>query len=356
MSNKVFLTGAGIVAPSGTDPETHWKSMASGTNHIGKVPAERFVVDEYAATLAAVVPHDFRGAVEFGQRELQNLWAKGKEHVSAYQSYAWFYAVNTGQISIRHKFKGPSCVVVADHAGGLDVFGKAKSLLAAGTSAVVVGGVDGPICPWAWAPNIASGRLSSSVRPDSAYLPFSPDATGAVLGEGGALLVAETEESLERRGGPAPLAELAGTATGFGPTEQSRTDGSALAATIRRALDDAGLAPADIGVVLADAAGQRDEDASEAAALADVFGAQQVPVTAPKAGYGRLLAGAGAVDVLTACQIIVNKTIPPTPGVTEHLHNIDLVTDAPRQLDKLAVLVVARGIGGFCSAAVITGT
>lgn len=54
------------------------------------------------------------GGFEFGQRELRKLWGIGPERVSAYQSFAWFYAVNTGQISIRHGMRGHSSVLVSE--------------------------------------------------------------------------------------------------------------------------------------------------------------------------------------------------------------------------------------------------
>jgi act minimal PKS chain-length factor (CLF/KS beta) len=44
---------------------------------------------------------------------LENLWGKGSQYVSAYQFFAWFYAVNTGQISIRHAMRGTSGVLVS---------------------------------------------------------------------------------------------------------------------------------------------------------------------------------------------------------------------------------------------------
>ena len=73
-----------------------------------------------------VVTASSSGGFEFGQRELQKLWSKGGQYVSAYQSFAWFYAVNTGQISIRHGMRGPSGVLVTEQAGGLDALGQAR--------------------------------------------------------------------------------------------------------------------------------------------------------------------------------------------------------------------------------------
>ncbi|WP_345154008.1 hypothetical protein [Nonomuraea rubra] len=69
------------------------------------------------------------GGVEFGQREIQELWSKGPRHVGAYQSIAWFYAATTGQISIRHGMRGPCGVVVAEQAGALESLAQARRVL-----------------------------------------------------------------------------------------------------------------------------------------------------------------------------------------------------------------------------------
>ncbi|MEE3921341.1 beta-ketoacyl synthase N-terminal-like domain-containing protein [Micromonospora sp. BRA006-A] len=41
-------------------------------------------------------------------------------------SFAWFYAVNTGQLAIRHDMRGPVGVFVTDDAGGLDAIAHAR--------------------------------------------------------------------------------------------------------------------------------------------------------------------------------------------------------------------------------------
>src|SRR5262249_2507488 len=75
---------------------------------------------------AGIVTAASAGGFDFGQRELEALWSRGGDHVSAYQSFAWFYPVNTGQISIRHGMRGPGGAIVADQAGGLDAVAKAR--------------------------------------------------------------------------------------------------------------------------------------------------------------------------------------------------------------------------------------
>ena len=128
------------------------------------------------------------------------------------------------------------------------------------------------------------------------------------------------------------------------------------------ALADAGVAPEDIGVVFADAAGVPELDVLEAAAIASVFGDHRVPVTAPKVLTGRLYGGGAALDVATALLTLHHGVIPATPGVTElaaGCRQLDLVMNEPRDLTvstarQVFALVLARGYGGFTAAIVLS--
>jgi act minimal PKS chain-length factor (CLF/KS beta) len=395
-----FVTGIGVMAPNGLGTAEYWTATLGGRSGIR--PVTRFDASGYPARLAGEVPgfvaeerlpsrllpqtdHMTRlalvaadlaledaavdpagirdydmgvstaassGGFEFGQRQLQNLWSKGSTHVSGYQSFAWFYAVNAGQISIRNGMRGPSSVMVSDEAGGLDAIAQARRRIRGGTPLMLAGGVDGSICPWGWAAQLAGGRLARSDQPDRAYLPFDPRACGHVPGEGGAILVVEDGPTAVRRGARV-YGEIAGYAATFDPPPGSARP-SALRRAIELALTDAGLVPADIGVVFADAAAVPELDRVEAAAISAVFGPLGVPVTAPKTMTGRLYCGAGALDVAAALLAIRDGAIPPTVNVTPmDGYELDLVTGQARQAPIRAALVLARGHGGFNSAVVV---
>jgi act minimal PKS chain-length factor (CLF/KS beta) len=292
------------------------------------------------------------GGFEFGQGQLQNLWSKGSQYVSAYQSFAWFYAVNTGQISIRHGLRGPSGVVVSDQAGGLDALAHARRLVRKGSDLILSGGVDAAICPWGWVAQLTTGELSTDERPDRAYLPFDADAAGYVPGEGGALLILEDAEAARRRG----VTQVYGEISGYGSTFDPRPDSGrepTLRKAIEIALDDAGLSPGEIDVVFADAAATPELDRIEAATITEVFGPRAVPVTAPKTMTGRLGSGAAPLDVATALLAMRDGVIPPTANVTlSPDYDLDLVT-TPRHIPVTTALVLARGHGGFNSALVL---
>ncbi|MFX0580881.1 ketosynthase chain-length factor [Nocardia nepalensis] len=398
----ILVTGMGVLAPNGQGAERFWDAVLAGRGGIapltrfdasnssaqlaGQVAdfdaaehlpsrllpqtdvstrmalvAAQWALDDAKVDTAALTDYDMgvvtgnaSGGFEFTHREFNKLWSRGSEHVSVYESFAWFYAVNTGQISIRHGMRGPSSALVAEQAGGLDAVGHARRTVRRGTPLVVTGGVDSALDPWGWASHLASGAVSTTPVPERAYLPFDIEAAGYVPGEGGAMLVVEDATAARARGVPKVHGEIAGYASTFDPPPDSGKP-SGLRRAAELALADAGVQPGDIDVVFADAAGVPDRDRDEAAAIEAIFGADGVPVTASKPLTGRLFSGAGPLDIVTALLSIRDSVIPPTAYTTTLAedYRIDLVLGAPRPATVGGALVLARGRWGFNSAVVV---
>ncbi|MEF2529079.1 MULTISPECIES: ketosynthase chain-length factor [Streptomyces] len=336
-------------------------SLAAAKEALDDAGADPADLPDYAA---GVVTANSAGGFEFGQRELEALWSRGGRHVSAYQSFAWFYAVNSGQISIRHGLRGASGVIVTEQAGGLDATAHARRQIRKGAHLVVTGGIDSSLCPWGWAAHLAGGGLSTEPDPARAYLPFDREASGYVVGEGGAHLVLEDAARARERGARAygviagHGAAFDGPAGGAGgePAGARVGSGCRLGAAAEAALADAGIGPGDVDVVFADAAGERTADRLEAEVLAELFGPRAVPVTAPKSMTGRLAAGGSALDLAAALMALHEQVVPPTTGTSAPADDcpVDLVTGAPRTGLRLrTALVLARGRGGFNSAVVV---
>ncbi|GGP66134.1 ketosynthase chain-length factor [Streptomyces melanogenes] len=400
MTSSVVVTGLGVASPNGLGIQDYWAATVGGKSGIGRIT--RFDPSSYPAKLAGEVPGfvaedllpsrllpqtdrvtrlalvaadwaladagitpaelpefdmgvvtaSAAGGFEFGQGELQALWSKGSQYVSAYQSFAWFYAVNSGQISIRNGMKGPSGVVVSDQAGGLDAVAQARRQIRKGTSLIVSGAIDASVCPWGWVAQLASDRLSTSEEPTRAYLPFDREAAGYVPGEGGAILIMEDAEAARARG-----ARIYGEVSGYGSTIDPKAGSGrppGLRKAIELALADAGVAPGDVDVVFADAAADPELDRQEAEALNAVFGTRGVAVTAPKTMTGRLYSGAAPLDLAAAFLAIKDGVIPPTVHIDPAAeYDLDLVLGEPRTAEVRTALVVARGYGGFNSAVVV---
>ncbi|MFJ1760843.1 ketosynthase chain-length factor [Amycolatopsis sp. NPDC088138] len=402
VSDRPVVTGLGVVAPTGIGAEAHWRAVLAGKSgisgidrfdpapypvrlagqvpgfaagervpgriipqtdhwtHLGLAAAEAALADagvdpasvpEYEM---AVVTSSSSGGTEFGQHEMERLYLNGPSWVGAYQSIAWFYAATTGQISIRHGMRGPCGVVCAEQAGGLDALGQARRLTRAGSRLVVSGGTDASLCPYGLVAQLSTGDLSTVDDVTRAYVPFDAEASGYLPGEGGAILIVESAESALERGAGDGYGVIAGYAAGFDPPPGSARP-PALRRTIEKALADARLAPSDVDVVFADAAGVPARDRSEADALAEVFGPRGVPVTAPKTLTGRLYGGGAALDVATALLALRDGVVPHTVGPSRPAPGcaVDLVLGQPRDLPLRTALVVARGHGGFTSALVL---
>jgi minimal PKS chain-length factor (CLF/KS beta) len=399
---RAVVTGLGVIAPNGTGTDAFWKAVQQGASVLGPVTREgcthlplrvagevegfdpaalvdsRFLVqtDRFthfamaAAELAlsdahlsadperpfavGVVTAAGSGGGAFGQGELQQLWGQGPSFVGPYQSIAWFYAASTGQISIRGGFRGPCGVLADDEAGGLDALAHACRTIGRGTDAVVVGATEAPLAPYSMVCQLGYPELSLAAEPRRAYLPFTVDACGFSPAEGGAMFVLEDEQAARRRGARA-RAEVAGhcaTFSGTGGWEHSR---HALAHAIRGALDEAGCSAREVDVVFADALGVPEADQAEALALADALGphAANVPVTAPKTGFGRAYSASSALDAAAAVLALEHGVVPPTPNVTEVRHDLDVVTGEARSAPLRTALVLSRGLMGGNAALVL---
>ncbi|BCJ56171.1 actinorhodin polyketide beta-ketoacyl synthase [Actinoplanes sp. NBRC 14428] len=405
MTPRAVITGLGVVAPTGIGVADHWSATLAGKccitpftrypdtspiqlagqvegfderAHVSNkliVQTDRFTWFALAATTMAftdagldpasmdpyavsVVTAAASGGNEFGQREIQSLWAQGSETVTAYQSIAWFYAASSGQISILHKLRGSCGVLVADTAGGLDVFGQARRVITRGGQAVVVGGTEAPLTPYALVCQADLQAMSTAGDAGDGYRPFDAAAGGYLPGEGGAMVVVESLDSARDRGAE-PYAEVLGHAATHDAHHHTEPDpgGRQLARAMATAISRAGLAPHDIDVVFADAAGARGADGIEVAALRQVFGdaAGGIPVTAPKSMVGRLYSGGGPLDVSWAALALRHGVIPPTVNLDPASagYGLTFVTEPVRPERLRHALVVARGVGGFNSALVL---
>ena len=402
MSERAVITGIGVVAPNGIGA-AYWDNTRKGLSGIKRI--ERFDASKYGTQVAgtvddfdptnyidkrlmvqtdnwtwmalagskiamedakfdpaeaqadrmSVVTASSSGGNEFGQREIQSLWAKGPRFVGAYQSIAWFYAATTGQISIKHGMKGACNVIVAEQAGGLDSLAHARRQIRRGEiDASLTGGTEAPIGPYAVACQQHLGLLAET-DDETAYRPFDSDACGYVPGEGGAILLVEALGKARERGAQVYAEILGHSATNdalhIGAPAQ---DGHQYGRAIQLALDDAGVTADQIDVVFADGFGTPEADAAEATALKKVFGSRagSVPVTAPKTMVGRLYAGGSSLDAATAALAISDGYIPPTTNVSSPVGGLDVVTEGRAQSVE-TVLVAARGAGGFNSALVL---
>jgi 3-oxoacyl-[acyl-carrier-protein] synthase II len=185
--------------------------------------------------------------------------------------------------------------------------------------------------------------------PAAASRPFDRGRDGFVMGEGGAVFVLERAQDARRRSARAH-AEVAGcgaTSDAYHPVIP-RPDPTPAAEAIRKALDDAEIAPGEVDHINAHATGTVAGDVAEAVALRSVFGADldRIPVTSTKSMTGHPLTAAGAIEALACLAAMRHRAIPPTINLEDPDVDLCLVAREARPHDVRVAVSNSFGFGG----------
>jgi len=178
--------------------------------------------------------------------------------------------------------------------------------------------------------------------------PFDKNRTGLVLGEGAALLALEEWESARKRGAPI-LAEI----TGYGISTdnhhltQPHPSGIGPRQAMERALTDARRTPGDIDYINAHGTATAFNDATEGAAISQVFGGR-VPVSSTKSMMGHALGAAGAIEAIFSLLAIRHQFLPPNIHFQEPdpAWPLNIVANESRAARVRRVVSNSFGFGG----------
>jgi 3-oxoacyl-[acyl-carrier-protein] synthase II len=239
-------------------------------------------------------------------------------------------------------------------ASGSEALAYGLDMIRTGRADVVVcGGTEAVVHPLPIAAFAAMRALSTRHdEPAAASRPFDKQRDGFVLGEGSTILVIEAREHAEARGAKiyAVLAG-AGMASDAHHIAAPAPDGEGAARAMTAAIEDAGLAPSDIGHLNAHATSTPAGDVAEAIAMRRSFGSHtdSIPVTAPKSCTGHLLGAAGALEAAITCLSLRDRIVPAIRNLDDPDDEValDLVRVTPRDLPTgTAALSNSFGFGG----------
>jgi 3-oxoacyl-[acyl-carrier-protein] synthase II len=208
------------------------------------------------------------------------------------------------------RFSGPITIIANACASGANAIGHAWCLLRRGhAQRVLTGGYD------ALSQMVFAGFDSLQALSPTQCRPFDARRDGLALGEGAAVLTLETLDYARGRGANI-LGEIAGygAATDTHHLTQPHPKGEAALATMRKACEEAGVLPADIGYVNAHGTATPLNDSAEAEAINRWAGegAATLPVSSTKASIGLLLGAAGAVEAVVCLMALRGEWLPPT--------------------------------------------
>jgi 3-oxoacyl-[acyl-carrier-protein] synthase II len=254
-------------------------------------------------------------------------------------------------MSITFGLTGPVMTIDAACASSTHAIGHAYILIRDGRLAsAIVGGADDPLGPsvvHAWSSLRALTERND--RPQEACRPFSLDRDGTVLAEGAGMLVLESERMARERGA-AILAEVSGYGASSDAHHLTKPHAAGICSALERALDDAGLTPADIDYINAHGTGTRQNDLAETQAIKQVLGprAHCVPVVSIKAAIGHAIAASGAIECVSCVLSLRDQVVPPTLNVKvpDPQCDLDYVNEGARPCTINHLLRASFAFGG----------
>lgn len=401
MTNRVVVTGMGVVSPVGNDLQTYWKNLKAGVcgiDFIKSIPTDdlpvkiagevkdfnpadygieppfarkqdKFTIYAVAAAWQAMQASGldssdggnidpFRLGVYVGSgiggfttqvRETEKILTEGAKWVSPLFIPTMISNIAAGNIAIRHKACGPCLPVVTACATSTHAIGEAYRAIKHGyADAVIAGGSEAAVIPLGIAGFVNAKALSKAENPQYASLPFNSNRGGFVMAEGAAVLVLEEYERAVARG-----ADILAEICGYGNTCDAhhvtapRPDGKTQAAAIMQALDEAGYTSDDVLYINAHGTGTPLNDVSETAAFKIALGedAYKAHISSTKGATGHMLGAAGAVEAIAAVMALKEGVVPPTINLDEIDPECDLDYTPNKAVEAPLTMAVSDSLG-----------
>jgi nodulation protein E len=255
-------------------------------------------------------------------------------------------SAGASHISIDLGISGPVLNISTACSSGTHAIGLAFQMVRAGmVSAAITGGHEAPL-------TFGFLRAWDSMRVVSPTQcrPFSADRDGMTLGEGSAMLVLETLESAQARNAPI-YAEIVGFGSSADAHHITQPAPEGAAGAMRKALADANASPDEVGYISAHGTGTQANDATEAAAIHQLFGARasEIPISSTKSLHGHSIGATGALEALATILSLHHGQLPANAGVTEidPAINLDVILNAPREVTPALALSNSLAFGGL---------
>lgn len=211
----------------------------------------------------------------------------------------------------------------------------------------IVGGVD------SLAKFTINGFNALMILADETCKPFDKNRKGLNLGEGAAFLVLETEEAAKDKKIYAELTGYANTNDAFHASALSE-EGEGPYLSMKKALELAKLAPADIDYINAHGTGTENNDEVESRAMLRLF--DKVPLfSSTKSNTGHTLGAAGAIEAVYSVLNIKNEEIYPHLNFSAPIETTGLIPALRYEKKNLRhVMSNSFGFGGNCSSLIFS--
>ena len=391
---RVAVTGLGVVAPGGNDPDSFFASLVAGRSAIAVLSDEwtERLTTRIAARAALDVGAHFRAqqarmldrvsqlALVAAGQAISNAGIEWDDEARATtgvffgtgmggagttdDGYATLYRDRSDRIkpftvltamnnaagawlSLEHGLTGPNLTYSTACSSSAVAVGEAWLRIRSGAAPLALaGGAEAPLTlgtlkAWEALKTLA---VEDADDPGASCKPFARDRSGLVLGEGAAVVVLEEWEHAKRRNAPVH-GELVGYGLATDAAHITRPSIEGQARALELALASARVPPERIGYINAHGTGTAANDAVETAAIRRVFGAHadRVPVSSTKSMHGHLLGAAGAVELVVTLLALRSGTLPPTLNlrVPDPECDLDYVPNVAREAQDVELALTS---------------
>jgi 3-oxoacyl-[acyl-carrier-protein] synthase II len=392
---RVVVTGLGIVSPVGKSVESFWNSLLSGRSGVSLI--QDCILDNLKCKVAGQI-HDFDSDTFLTRRESRRMDRFCQLAMSA-AGQAWedmtppplknSFPSNSGvifgtgiggisswdnpvspgldpdmngftiprimnnaassQIAIKFNLQGINLTVNTACSSGANAIGMAFREIRSGISeCIICGGSEASITPKILKAWEILKVLSKDNNP-GAVKPFDEKRTGFALAEGAAVLILESFDSAIKN-----KRKIYAEITGFGSSCDAHHLTSPLqkgqADTMKLALKDAGIKPADIDYINAHGTATKLNDKIETKAIKEVFGKSSgtIPVSSTKSMTGHAMGASSAMEMVATILSVKNNRVHPTVNLKnpDPECDLDYVPEKAREKRITHAMSNSFGFGG----------
>lgn len=354
MSNRVFVTGYGIITSIGNNAEENFSSLLTSstgfgeieileTSHRGKLKACEVKIDDrdllerlnladgsghsrttllgliaakeaiQSAQLSKNELHQaafISATTTGGIRELEKYYRDLQDHSKTGPFAQFAISSNPGdhaeRIADYFNIKGFVNTISTACSSSANSIMLGAKLIQSGSKQVAICGGSEVLSKFT-----LNGFHSLMILDTEHCRPFDKTRNGLNLGEGAAYVVLESEESV-KQGNKNIIAELKGFGNANDAFHQtaSSPDGAGAYKAMNLALQSAGLNPYNIDYINAHGTGTENNDLSEGLAIQRLFGDRVPLFSSTKPFTGHTLAAAGAVEAIFSLMSLDGKLFP----------------------------------------------
>jgi len=399
MSERVFITGYGIITSIGKNAEENFHSLTQRRSGFGEVIILE-TIHQKTLPSCEVKLHDeelreatkvktgigFTRTTLLGLYALQEALASAQLSATEIEAAGLLSATTTGGIREFEKYffnlldlrqegdfvqfadtanPGEHCEHLADHLGIKKYIATISTACSSSANAIIQGAqliksgkLDCAICGGTEALSkfTINGFNALMIIDPGHCRPFDASRNGLNLGEGAAYVVLESEAAVIRKG-KTPLAELKGYGNANDAFHQtaSSPEGFGALSAMNAALKTGGISPADVDYINAHGTATENNDLSEGVGIQKLFGDTVPYFSSTKPYTGHTLAAAGSIEAVYGMMAIRHQMVWPNLNFVQQMPELSIrpITELIQQATLKNVLSNSFGFGGNTSSLLI---